>query len=95
MYQAGKILHIIYKKEELMKVSELRQKEIINVRTGKRLGNIMDLDIDTRSGRIVSVTMPQTGSRFSLLSKPDNDVSISWEQIKKIGDDVILVETME
>ena len=78
-----------------MKISELRQKEIINVRTGKRLGNIMDLDIDTRSGRIVSVTMPQTGSRFSLLSKPDNDVSVSWEQIKKIGDDVILVETME
>ena len=78
-----------------MKVSELRQKEIINVRTGKRLGNIMDLDIDTRSGRIVFVTMPQTGSRFSLLSKPDNDVSVSWEQIKKIGDDVILVETLE
>ena len=78
-----------------MKISELRQKEIINVRTGKRLGNIMDLDIDTRPGRIVSVTMPQTGSRFSLLSKPDNDVSVSWEQIKKIGDDVILVETME
>ena len=78
-----------------MKVSELRQKEIINVRTGKRLGNIMDLDIDTRSERIVSVTMPHSGARFSLLSKPDNDVSISWEQIKKIGDDVILVETLE
>ncbi len=78
-----------------MKISELRQKEIINVRTGKRLGNIMDLDIDTRSGRIVSVAMPQSGARFSLLSKPDNDVCISWEQIKKIGDDVILVETLE
>ena len=45
-----------------MKISELRQKEIINVRTGKRLGNIMDLDIDTRSGRIVSVAMPQSGA---------------------------------
>ena len=75
--------------------SHIIKRKNIYVRTGKRLGNIMDLDIDTRSGRIVSVTMPQTGSRFSLLSKPDNDVSISWEQIKKIGDDVILVETME
>ncbi len=77
-----------------MKASELKQKEVINIKTGKRLGNIVDYDVDVRSGRIVGVSMPHTG-KFLLLSKPENDVFIAWEQIKKIGDDVILVESPE
>ncbi len=77
-----------------MKASELKQKEIINIKTGKRLGNIVDFDIDTRSGKIMGISTPTTG-KFNLLSKPENDVYILWEQIKKIGDDVILIETLE
>lgn len=77
-----------------MKASELKQKEVINVKTGKRLGNIVDYDIDVRSGRIVGVSMPHSG-KFLLLSKPENDIFIPWEQIKKIGDDVILVDGVE
>lgn len=77
-----------------MKTSELKQKEVINVKTGKRLGNIVDYDIDVRSGRIVGVAMPHSG-KFLLLSKPENNIFIAWEQIKKIGDDVILVDGME
>lgn len=75
-----------------MKVSELRQKEIINIKTGKRLGNIIDYDIDLRSGRITGVSVPVQG-KFSILSKNDQDIFVAWEKIKKIGDDVILIET--
>lgn len=74
-----------------MKVSELRQKEVINIKTGKRLGNIIDYDIDIRSGRIIGVSVPVQG-RFSILSKNDQDIFVAWERIKKIGDDVILIE---
>ncbi|MBP3349001.1 MAG: YlmC/YmxH family sporulation protein [Clostridia bacterium] len=77
-----------------MKASELKQKEVINIKTGKRLGTIMDYDIDLRSGRITGVALPSS-TKFSILSKPENDVFVPWEQIKKIGDDVILIETME
>lgn len=77
-----------------MKASELKQKEVINLKTGKRLGNIVDYDIDVRSGRIVGVSLPH-GGKFLLLSKPENDIFIPWEQIKKIGDDVILVDGTE
>lgn len=75
-----------------MKVSELRQKEIINIKTGKRLGNIIDYDIDLRSGRITGVSVPVQG-KFSILSKNEQDIFVAWEKIKKIGDDVILIET--
>lgn len=75
-----------------MKASELRQKEVINIKTGKRLGNIIDYDIDLRSGRVTGVSVPVQG-KFSILSKNDQDIFVAWEKIKKIGDDVILIET--
>ena len=75
-----------------MKASELRQKEVINIKTGKRLGNIIDYDIDLRSGRVTCVSVPVQG-KFSILSKNDQDIFVAWEKIKKIGDDVILIET--
>ena len=75
-----------------MKTSELKQKEVINIKTGKRLGNIIDYDIDLRSGRILGISIPVQG-RFSILAKAEQDIFVSWENIKKIGDDVILIET--
>ena len=75
-----------------MKASELRQKEVINIKTGKRLGNIIDYDIDLRSGRITGGSVPVQG-KFSILSKNDQDIFVAWEKIKKIGDDVVLIET--
>ncbi len=75
-----------------MKASELRQKEVINIKTGKRLGNIIDYDIDLRSGRVTGVSVPVQG-KFSILAKNDQDIFVAWEKIKKIGDDVILIET--
>ena len=75
-----------------MKASELRQKEVINIKTGKRLGNIIDYDIDFRSGRVTGVSVPVQG-KFSILAKNDQDIFVAWEKIKKIGDDVILIET--
>ncbi len=77
-----------------MKTSELKQKEIINIKTGKRLGSIIDYEIDILSGRIIGISAPSQG-KFSILSKNDNDVNIPWERIKKIGDDVILVDNEE
>ena len=77
-----------------MKASELRQKELINIKTGKRLGNVIDFDIDVRSGRVLGISVPVQG-KFSILAKSDQDIYIPWEKIKKIGDDVILIDNEE
>ena len=77
-----------------MKTSELKQKEVINVKTGKRLGGVSDFDIDCRSGRIVGILLPPTG-KFSIFSKGEQDLFIPWENIRKIGDDVVLIEVPE
>lgn len=78
----------------MIKTSDLRQREVINITDGKRLGFVNDLDIDLEEGRVKSIIIPAQGKFFSLFARP-GDFVIPWEQIKKIGSDVILVELKE
>ncbi len=75
----------------MVKTSELRMKDVINVVDGRRLGLIGDLELDLEKGRVTSVVVPGI-SRFLGLFGRDRDTVIEWEQIQKIGQDVILVE---
>lgn len=73
------------------KSSDFRQKEVINVRDGRRLGVIIDMEFNLQEGRITAIVVPGS-SRWMGLLKGEDDLVIPWEQIKKIGDDVILVD---
>ncbi|HHV19840.1 MAG TPA: YlmC/YmxH family sporulation protein [Thermoanaerobacterales bacterium] len=75
----------------MMKTSDLRQREVINITDGKRLGFVADLDIDLEKGVIKSIIIPGQNRVFNIFSKI-GDYVIPWEQIKTIGSDVILVE---
>ena len=71
---------------------ELRGKEVVNVVDGKRLGRICDLAM-TCNGRVIGIMAP--GDRSALRSFSGKDVVfIPWQNIAKIGDDVILVDLM-
>lgn len=74
----------------MAKISEFRQKEVVDIDSGKRLGYICDVEIDDESGRVISVTVP-SGKLFSSVIK-NSDKIISWEKIIKIGTDMILVK---
>ena len=76
----------------MLRISELRNKDVIDIRDGRRIGFIEDIDLDMEHGRIESIIIPGgTGRMFSLFSKGEESV-ISWRQIKKIGVDVILID---
>ena len=75
----------------MIKTSELRQREVINIIDGKRLGFVADLDIDLDLGKIRAIIVPGANYFFSFFSRHD-DYIIPWEHIRKIGQDVILVE---
>lgn len=77
----------------MAKISQFRQKEVVDINSGRRLGYICDIDIDTESGKITSVTVP-SGKLFSSVIK-NSDTVIPWEKIKKIGSDIILVDVSE
>lgn len=71
------------------KLTELRCKEVINIRTGERLGFVGDLRIECRTGRVTDIIVP-VGIRLPFI-KPEEYV-IPWDAIEKIGEDAILVD---
>ena len=68
---------------------ELREKEIVNIVDGKRFGRIIDLAI-TCNGRVLGIVAPGDKSILKILGGKDS-IFIPWQNIGKIGDDVILV----
>lgn len=75
----------------MLKTSDLKLKEVINVIDGKRMGNITDIEIDIETGRLTAIVVPGIGKFLGLFGRND-DVVIPWDKINKIGMDVILVE---
>ncbi|MGI6485016.1 MAG: YlmC/YmxH family sporulation protein [Thermoanaerobacterales bacterium] len=78
----------------MIKTSDLRQKEVINVIDGKRLGFISDLDIDLEKGIVKALIIPGHNKLISLFTRAGEHV-IPWEKVNKIGEDVILVDMSE
>jgi YlmC/YmxH family sporulation protein len=72
------------------KASDLR-KMVIDVKTGRRLGELIDVEVDDESGKITAIVVPGEAKMFGLLGSGP-DLVIPWTRIKKIGPDCILVE---
>lgn len=70
---------------------DFKHKEVINIADGKRLGFVQDVTADLESGLITSIIVPGNSKLFNVFFK-DSDIVIPWQNIKCIGDDVILVE---
>lgn len=73
-----------------MYLSELQNKDIVNIKDGKKIGNIIDVTIDN-NGFMISLLVQRTKFNINFL-KNNNEEEIKWSQIKKIGEDVILVD---
>ncbi len=75
----------------MISLSELQTKEVVMLKTGKRLGFIVDFELDDERGYITSLvvhTRQQGGSLFNRMA----EMVIPWEQIVTIGDDFILID---
>ncbi len=78
----------------MIKISELRDRDVVNVNDGRRLGAIVDLDIDLEKGMVKSIIVPSAGGVLGKFSG-SRDYIIPWEKIVKIGVDTILVDYPE
>lgn len=76
-----------------MRLSELAGKEIIDVSNGTSLGILSspEIEIDTDTGRVVSIVLPGKRRGFLALGH-DPDISIPWSRVKTIGPEIVLVE---
>lgn len=76
-----------------MRLSAIGGKEIVNLYDGSSLGLISESDllINKRTGRIHSLLIPENRGLFSLFSN-NSLMEIPWESIKKIGNDMIIID---
>lgn len=70
---------------------DFRQKEVINIKDGKMLGFVVDVDAELNAGAIKSIVVAQVGKVLKSLGGKNN-ITIPWSNVKLIGEDVILVE---
>ncbi len=74
-----------------MRIGDMKHKEIINILDGSRLGYICDVEIDWSQGKVKTLIVPGPGKVMGLFGR-ELEYIIPWENIKKIGEDTILVE---
>ncbi len=73
-----------------MYLSDLQEKDIVNINNGKKVGRVIDAKIDNE-GKIIYLVIDSKKSIRNILSN-SSDINISFNQIKKIGEDVILID---
>lgn len=78
---------------ERTKASDLR-KEVINIKTGRRLGEMIDVEVDERDGKITAIVVPGSSKLWGMFGG-GHDIIIPWTKIRKVGPDCILVEWEE
>lgn len=83
------------KKVEALRLSELSGKEIVDVKRAERLGILgnTDLEINESTGQIQALLIPSL--KWFGFRKQGEEVRVPWQQIKKIGTDMVIVDVTD
>lgn len=74
----------------LCRITELHNKEVINVCDGTRLGCVDDVEVDTHTAALVAIVLHGRPKCLGLMGC-EEDVVIPWKEIEVIGEETILV----
>lgn len=69
---------------------DLRDKSVVNVKDGVNFGCVDDVVIDAEKAQVVSLVIYGKKKLFGLLGR-EPDFVVSWNDIRVIGNDVVLV----
>lgn len=73
-----------------MKLSELQKKDIIDINSGIKVGNIIDVIIND-SGFVTTLIVDRNNFALNFLMSR-GEIEINFDNIIKIGEDVVLVK---
>ena len=74
----------------ITRITDMHEKEVINICDGTRLGYVDDVEVDTCTAQIVSIVICGHNRLFGALGR-DPDIVIHWKDIEVVGEETILV----
>lgn len=74
------------------RIDELKSKQVVCLKDGCVLGYVSDVELDVDTGELVSIIIFGKPRFFGILGR-EEDIVISWKNIKVIGSETILVTT--
>lgn len=76
-----------------MKLSELQRKNIVNIKDGKLIGKIIDVEFDPSNGYMIHFVIEKPHFIMNIFNN-NEEITIKFNQIKKMGEDVILIDIL-
>lgn len=76
------------------KISDLQERQIVNIADGKCLGNVKDIELNIIDGTIQALVLVGTGGLLGMLQN-QGELFIPWEKVIRIGVDVVLIDMPE
>lgn len=67
---------------------DIREKEVVNIYDGKKLGHVIDIIFDRQTGKVTGVVVPG----IKKFMRKTEDIFVPIENLKKIGEDVLLIK---
>ena len=74
----------------IARITDMHEKEVINICDGTRLGYVDDVEVDTCTAQIVSIVICGHNRLFGVLGR-EPDIVIHWKDIEVVGEETILV----
>ncbi|MBQ3133348.1 MAG: YlmC/YmxH family sporulation protein [Clostridia bacterium] len=78
----------------LCRITDLHDKEVIDIATGNRLGCVDDVEVDTCSAQVCAIVIRGRAKLLGLFGSED-DLVIPWREIEIVGDETVLVNHPE
>ena len=76
----------------MLSTQDIKNKEVINIYDGRSLGFVGDLDVDPEKGILLGLVISPPRGFFQFFAR-ETEYMVSWKEVRRIGDDVILVES--
>ena len=74
----------------IARITDMHNKEVINLCDGTRLGYVDDVEVDTCTAQVTALVISGHSRLFGLLGR-EPDVVIQWKDIEVVGEETVLV----
>lgn len=75
----------------VMRIGEMRSRDVIGIRDGTRIGALGDIEFDAEKAQLTAVVVYGRPRLFGLLGHED-DCVIPWQSVRTVGEDAVLVD---